>query len=81
MTNNYHQKKMDFLDSLEPDDLRNGESFNQMEAIIDSLNESFLKSANAEESIKKAVTNLFRVNSPAIAKAIDLAKTYLEIKN
>ena len=81
---NYHQQKMDFLDSLQPDDLRNGESFNQLEKIIDNINQACLKAVinqeNANEFITKALKNLFREDSSAIAKATSLAETYLKTK-
>jgi len=81
---NYHQQKKDFLDSLQPDDLRNGESFNQLEKIIDSINQACLKAVinqeNSNEFITKALKNLFRENSPAIEKATELAETYLKNK-
>jgi hypothetical protein len=40
LATNYQQQKADFLDNLQPDDLRNGETFNQAEMIIDKLNEA-----------------------------------------
>lgn len=80
----YHQQKIDFLDTLQPDDLRNGESFNQAENIIDNINEALyravLKGENAEQFITKATENFFRENSQAQKKSIDLAYTYLKIK-
>lgn len=82
--NLYQEQKMDFLDSLQPYELRNGESFNQLEMIIDNINQAFyrafLNKENHEEFIKKAFTNLFREESPAIEKAIDLAKFYLKMR-
>ena len=84
-TKNYQQQKMDFLDSLEPNDFRNGGSFNQAEIIIDELNNALHHAVsnqeNPEEFMHKALTNLFRENSPAIAKATDLFGVYLEFKN
>ncbi len=81
----YQQEKMNFLDSLQPDDLRNGESFNQMEKILDNINQAFyvatINNKNPEDSINKSLTNLFRENSPAIALAMNLAQTYLQTKN
>lgn len=78
---NYKQQKADFLDSLQPDDFRNGGSFNQLEMIFDELNEAFLQATinkkNPEEFIAKALRHLFRENSSAIAKAIDLANSYV----
>ncbi|NBV06760.1 MAG: hypothetical protein EBS06_05950 [Proteobacteria bacterium] len=80
----YQQQKTDFLDNLQPDDFRNGSSFNQAEIIIDEINkalyQAFLRKENPEEFIKKAVGNLFRENSQVAAKAINLANIYLEIK-
>ena len=82
---NYQQQKMDFLDNLEPDDFRNGESFNQAEEIIDKLGEAlyraFLNKGNPEEFIQKAFEKLFRQDSEAVDKAINLAKIYLEAKS
>jgi hypothetical protein len=81
---NYRQQKMDFLDNLQPDDLRNGESFNQAEAIIDKINQALhnavLNQKNPAEFIKKSLATLFRENSPAIKKATELAELYLKIK-
>jgi len=78
----YQQQKMDFLDSLQPDDFRNGGSFNQASDIIEQLNKALHRAAlnkeNPVEFITKAVTHLFRENSPAVAKAINLAQIYLE---
>jgi len=80
----YNQQKTDFLDSLQPDDFRNGGSFNQVESIIDNLNDqfyrNFLDKKNHEEFIEKAVKNLFRENSLVAQKAVDLAKAYLDMK-
>jgi hypothetical protein len=80
----YQQQKMDFLDNLQPDDLRNGESFNQMGAILDNINEAFynakINNKNPEEFINKSLTNLFRENSQAIASAKNLAQIYSQTK-
>ena len=80
----YKRQKMDFLDNLHPNDFRNGGSFNQAELIIDTLNKSLhsavLKKENPEEFIKKAVTHLFRQDSPMVEKAIKLSQLYLETK-
>ena len=80
----YTKQKTDFLDSLQPNDFRNGGSFNQAEIIIDKLNESLLKAVlnkkNSENFIEKAASNLFRNDSPAIEKAIKLSKAYLKIR-
>ncbi len=81
---NYQQQKTAFLDSLQPSDFRNGGSFNQAEYIIDELNKAYFlatqKKENADEFIKKAVNNLFRNDSLAAQKAINLAKIYLEMQ-
>jgi hypothetical protein len=82
---NYQQQKMDFLDNIEPNDLRNGESFNQLEAIIERINQGLVRSVinkeNPQDFINKAVKNLFRENSPAIEKATKLFENYLIISN
>ena len=82
---NYQQQKTDFLDSLQPDDFRNGGSFNQASDIIEQLNKALYRAAlnkeNTTEFITKAMTHLFRENSPAVAKAINLAQVYLESQN
>ncbi len=78
---NYAKQKADFLDNLQPDDFRNGGSFNQAEIIIDQLNKAIYRASlnqeNAEEFIKKAVMHLFREGSPAVEKAVNLARIYL----
>ncbi len=75
---------MDFLDNLQPDDLRNGESFNQLETIIENINKALINNIisgkNPSEFINKSLNNLFRENSSAKAKAINLANFYLQIK-
>ena len=80
----YQQKKSEFLDNLQPDDFRNGSSFNQAEIIIDQLNSALynatLQQKNSTDFITKAVTHLFRQNSEAVPKAIELAQLYLEMK-
>lgn len=78
MSEKYQQHKREFLDSLIPDDFRNPSSFNQAEIIIDSLNKSLRAAKNRDEFITKAVKNLFREGSPAVARALSLSKTYLE---
>ncbi len=79
----YERQKADFLDNLQPDDFRNGGSFNQAEIIVDQLNKSLhqavQRNEDPEEFIRKAVTHLFRENSPAIEKAINLSKIYLKV--
>ena len=81
---NYQKQKMDFLDNLQPNDFRNAGSFNQAEIIIDELNKALYRATinkeNSAEFIKKAATHLFREDSPAIAKIINLANTYLKTK-
>ncbi len=78
MTKNYEEQKANFLDSLQPDDFRNAGSFNQAEDIIDQINKALhlatLNKEDSEEFIKKAVKNLFRENSPAMEKAINIFK-------
>ncbi len=77
----YYQQKINFLDELQPDDLRNGESFNQLETIIDNINQAFyIKTTtnnNPNDFLNKSLTTLFRENSPAIQKAAQLAQVYL----
>ncbi len=79
----YQQQKMAFLDSLQPDDFRNGGSFNQAENIIDDLNKALrravTKQENAQDFIAKAAKNLFRENSAAAEGIIALANIYLDI--
>ncbi len=81
---NYEKQKADFLDSLQPDDFRNAGSFNQAEDIIEQLNKALhravLNKEDSEEFIKKAAKNLFRENSFAVEKVINLSKDYLKIK-
>lgn len=81
---NYQQEKADFLDGLQPDDFRNGSSFNQAEEILDSLNKALHRAAinqeNPQKFITKAVSHLFRENSAATKKAIDLASSFLKTK-
>ena len=82
LSKNYAQQKANFLDNLQPDDFRNGGSFNQAEFIIDELNKALHKvvcnGGNADEFIKKAVGNLFREGSAAAGQAAALAKVYLQ---
>lgn len=84
MTKNYQQQKMNFLDNLHPDDLRNGESFNQLEMIIDNINQALcdhiINKKNPTEFIYKSLNNLFREDSPARALAVNLANVYLKMK-
>ncbi len=81
---NYYRQKTDFLDSLRPDDFRNGSSFNQAEIIIDQLNEGLyratIKNENSAEFIQKAAKHLFRENSPMVAQAVNLSEIYLKMK-
>jgi hypothetical protein len=80
---NYRRQKIDFLDSLQPDDFRNGESFNQAEFIIDKINENAFRAAlskkDPQEFLLKAFTHLFREDSEVVKKAVNLANSYLEI--
>ena len=78
MNEKYQKQKNEFLDSLVPDDFRNPTSFNQAEIIIDQLNKSLKMAQNREEFIDKAVKHLFRQGSPAVDRAINLSKIYLE---
>lgn len=78
MSEEYQQQKREFLDSLLPDDFRNAATFNQAEFIIDQLNKSVIGKKNPDEFIKKAITHLFREGSPAVDKAVNLYKTYIE---
>ena len=76
---NYQQQKNEFLDNLQPDDFRNGGSFNQAEIIIDELlHRIAINKQDAEGFMRKASTHLFREGSPAVEKAIELAKCYLQ---
>ena len=81
---NYAKQKSIFLDNLQPDDFRNGASFNQAEIIIDELNLALYgavqKQKDAAEFITKAVTHLFRENSVAVPAAIKLSQLYLEMR-
>ncbi len=81
----YEKQKNNFLDSLQPDDFRNGGSFNQAEIIIDELNKAFYRASidkkeDAQNFIRKALSHLFRDNSAAIEKAIKLSDTYLKMR-
>lgn len=82
---NYTKQKMAFLDNLQPDDFRNGGSFNDASGIIEQINKAYYKSfindEGFEEFLKKALGNLFRENSDAINKAINLANSYLKMKS
>ena len=78
----YQKIKAQFLDQLQPDDFRNPSSFNVAEKIIDQLNKScFEKSLSnkaIDEFVSKAVFHLFRKDSQAAARAIEIAKIYLQ---
>ncbi len=78
MSEKYQQQKREFLDSLSPDDFRNAATFNQAEIIIDQINKSVIGKKNPDEFIKKAITHLFREGSPAVDKAVNLYKTYID---
>ncbi|MBU6141092.1 MAG: hypothetical protein KGP29_06035 [Proteobacteria bacterium] len=69
---NYQQQKMELLDSLQPDDFRNGGSFNQAELIIDELFLAASGKENPKEFIEKAASHLFRENSSAVIKVVNL---------
>lgn len=73
---------MALLDSLEPNDLRNGESFNHAEMILDNINQSYYQhfqdNKNPQDFITKSMEKLFRQDSPMITKAIVLAELYLQ---
>ena len=75
---NYHQRKMDFLDSLHPEEFRNGSSFHQSEIIFEQLNQAIRRVISNKEDpeifIKKAVNNLFREDSEAIKRATEFLK-------
>ena len=77
----YQQQKMNFLDNLQPDDFRNGESFNQAEVIIDNINEALrqaiINKKNSGDFITKSLARLFREDSLAIEKAMILSEVYL----
>ncbi len=77
---NYQQQKMAFLDNLAPDDLRNGESFNQAEMIIDNIHQALFKTKNPTEFLNKALDNLFREGSSAKTKMINLTNAYLKMR-
>ncbi len=77
-TAEYKLQKAEFLDNLQPDDFRNGGSFNQAEDIINQLNKGALQQKDPQEFIRKAVSHLFREGSPNVAKAIDLANLYIK---
>ncbi len=80
----YQQEETKFLDSLQPTDFRNGESFNLAQTIISSINKAYylntVKGENSAEFIKKAFENLFREASPASGKATNLANLYLQMR-
>lgn len=79
----YNNRKENFLDSLQPDDFRNGESFNKTEIIIDKINEAFhqntINGKAAEELLDKALSNLFREGSQSAKEAKILAQSYLAL--
>ncbi len=79
----FHEERSAFLDSLQPDDFRNGASFNSSAEIIDQLNNAFLQRAkncqDQDEFMQKALDHLFRDNSSAKEKAFNLAKSYLDL--
>lgn len=83
LANNYKKQKNEFLDNLQPDDFRNGGSFNQAGSIIEHLNKSLYQAIQNNEDgaifIQKAAENLFRTDSLAIEKLIKLSNVYLEM--
>jgi len=84
LADKYKEQKIDFLDELQPDDFRNGGSFNQAEIILEQLNKGAYRAVLAKEDpqefVAKAVTHLFRENSHAVKKAINLSNAYIEMK-
>ena len=80
----YRRQKMEFLDQLQPDDFRNGESFNQAGDIIDQINQSLYSKMTSgvdiEEFIHKAMNGLLRQKSQALPKAINLAQSYIKMR-
>lgn len=72
MNMTYQQKKLEFLDTLKPDDFRNGGSFNQAEEIIDELLQAAMTKKNPQEFIIKAASHLFRENSMVTQRLIKL---------
>ena len=84
LVTDYYQQKMNFLDNLAPDDLRNGESFNQVEMIIDNIHQALysaiMNQKNPTEFLSKALENLFREGSSAKEQAICLANIYLKMR-
>lgn len=75
---NYQKQKMEFLDSLQPDDFRNGGSFNQAELIIDELCKAASHKENPQEFIEKAAIHLFRENSSVVVKIVSLAMNLIK---
>ena len=84
MTNNknFEQEKSDFLDRLQPCDLRNSDSFNQAGEIIDKINESCkrksLNQIETEKFIQKAAANFLREDSALLKEFTNLSKIYLK---
>lgn len=85
LAKNYKKQKSEFLDNLQPDDFRNGGSFNQAGSIIDHLNKSLHQAIKNNEDasnfMQKAAENLFRNDSPAVEKLLKLSHAYLEMIN
>lgn len=81
---NYQRQKNEFLDNLQPDDFRNGGSFNQAGSIIEQLHKSLHQAIKNNEDtsnfMQKAAENLFRTESPAVEKLIKLSNSYLKMK-
>ncbi|MFT6332398.1 MAG: hypothetical protein ACJAW3_000733 [Lentimonas sp.] len=84
MSEIYRKKRNEFLDEVLPDDLINGENFNQLGEIIDKINASYMNhkinQTNSDEFIKKATKSLFREDSSAIKKLINLVNIFADIK-
>ncbi|MFT5703835.1 MAG: hypothetical protein ACI9TO_001214 [Rickettsiales bacterium] len=85
MTDIYQKNKSEFLDKATIDDLINGNNFNQLGEIIDRINVSYanhkINQSDPDEFIKSAAQGLFRENSSAIQKLIDLAEIFSNSKN
>lgn len=68
-----HQKqKAEFLDSLQPDDLRNPASFNLITEIIEEIFSAAKHKNDPQEFVVKAASNLFRERSEMVEKMVKL---------
>jgi len=78
----YQLQKSDFLDNLQPDDFRNGTSFNQAHIIISELQNAvdavLTKGGDSREFILKASLRLFREDSKAVSELVALFEVYLQ---